>query len=155
MDRLNRRGRFCGDTDQSSGKDRWSRALSLDLGLGSSLGATSNPKQASKTLALVFGKGPITSGLNTWGRKEIRGKGAISKSPVSLGGKTDKPPIGESRNLSLGNYFQARKMLETKPSTLAERLLLLPSPGEKFYPPGRQSKVIHSFIQKIYLLCSN
>ena len=130
LDRLNRRGRFCRDTDQSPRKHRWSRALNLDSGLGSSSGATSNPNQASKTIALVFGKGPITSGLNTWGRKEIRGKGAISKSPISLGGKTDKPPIiSERRNLSLGNYFQARKMLETKPSTLAERLLLLPSPG--------------------------
>lgn len=97
MDRLNRRGRFCEDTDQSPRKDRWSRALNLDLGLGSSLGATSNPKQASKTIALVFGKGPIRSGLNTWGRKEIRGKGAISKSPVSLEGKTDKPPIVSER----------------------------------------------------------
>lgn len=72
--------------------------MNLNSGLGSSSGATSNPKQASKTIALVFGKGAVTSGLNTWGRKEIKGKGAISKSPISLGGgKTDKPPITSER----------------------------------------------------------
>lgn len=47
-------------------------------------------------------------------------------------------------------------MLETKPSALAERLLLLPSPGGKCYPSDRQSQVIiHSFIQKMYFLCTN
>lgn len=45
-------------------------------------------------------------------------------------------------------------MLETKPSSLAKKLLL-PSPGKKFYPSDRQSQVIHSFIKNKYLLCVN
>lgn len=46
-------------------------------------------------------------------------------------------------------------MLETKPSSLEERLLLLSSPKRKFYPLARQSQVIHSFIQNKYLVRTN
>lgn len=96
------------------------------------------------------------SRITTLGGKEIRGKAAISKRTTSPEGKKDRPPIvSESKHLRLDNYFQARITLETNPSSLEERLLLLSAPKGKFYPSDRQSQVIYSFIQNKYLLRTN
>lgn len=92
-------------------------------------------------------------------RERNHREGGHCKESCIPGGKEDSQATNSfkgSGHLSVANYFQAWIMLETKPSTLAERLLLLPSPGGKCYPSDRQSQVIiHSFIQKMYFLCTN